>query len=89
MITTANYLDIGNLIINEVVGNIWLTYLLILILIAVMAMKQRIKFGDTVTLMVFALFLLAGVYINSMVLIFIGLIVSVVLYIAMLRLLQT
>jgi hypothetical protein len=37
--TVANYLDFKNLLINEVIGSIWLAYFLILIILIFVAIK--------------------------------------------------
>jgi len=80
LITQKNYLDFGNLIVNELVGNFWLTFFLGWILIIFISVKKDLKEQTTILLLLVYSTGLSAYYSNSIVLAVVGLVFSFTIY---------
>jgi hypothetical protein len=75
-VTVNNYLDLRNLIINEVIGDVWLAYFIIMALIIIICIKNKI---DTTTLVGILIFytliwisLISNLFILAIILVVVG-----------------
>ena len=80
MITQANYLDFGNLIVNELVGSFWLTFFIGWIIIIFVSVKKDLKEQTAVLLLLIYSTSISAYYSNSMILAVVGLVFSFTIY---------
>lgn len=83
MITQANYLDIGNLLINELVGSVWLFIAIAIILVIYAGVKYSFDLKTTGALIMVVGLGISGYYYQQEVLVIMALIVSFIIYLVM------
>lgn len=79
-INQFNYLDISNLVINELIGDIWLTLIIGILLIIYFGVVNTMDFKSIGSLLIVWAIGLSGYYYNSAVLAFTALIVAFIGY---------
>jgi len=88
MITQDNFLDIGNLIINELVGSFWLFVILMIILILYFSVKNNFDLKTTLAIIFASSVGVAGYYYSSELLVVAALVVGLILYLVMSKLIS-
>ena len=78
-ITTANYLDFQNLIVNEVIGSVALTYMIGLIIILAWAYKRQLQTNELV-IAILVYTALIGITLGNLFLIIMALVLSLIYY---------
>lgn len=79
-ITQGNWLDVGNLLINELVGSFWLTFVLGLVLITFLAVRSNVKEQVLVLFLMLYSVGMSAYYTSSVVLAVVGLVISFLIY---------
>lgn len=80
MITQQNYLDVGNLLINEIIGSVWLFLAIAIIILIFYSVKHSFDLKTMLALMFVTSIGTIGYYFQQEVLVIAGLVFAFIVY---------